>query len=189
MTNKLKLAAIILVAVSSQSFAASMADVATLSQQNKTQKALVVLQKLEASKKVATDIAQMTRGRLYFQADQLDKAYASYDLVSKSSDYWFESIEEKAHVMGRKGEFAKALALLQTTFAESFQSVIGPEPYFVAALTDLKICDYSAIFKVTKQFKERFRTRTTWVGFAIFTFRNNRTKSQNFRAVAIGAGN
>ena len=36
---------------------------------------------------------------------------------------------------------------------------MGPEPFFLRTLADLKICDYSDIFKTLKNFKERERAR------------------------------
>lgn len=137
--------------------------VGELAAANQPEKALRLLNKNEKSlsRQMSADLISMTRGRLFFQMNMLDQAYLAYDKVPKSSDFWLEAMEEKAHVMGRKSEYAKTLALLKTAMAEPFAPIIGPEPYFVAALTHLKICDYSSVFKVTGAFKNQFRDRIT----------------------------
>lgn len=141
----------------------SLRQVAILAKANQPAKALKLLNEISQAKNsnIAGDILAMTKGRVYFQLGLLDKAYEAYDSVPKSSDLWLESVEERAHVMGRKGDYAKAIALLQTVVAAPFDSIVGPEPYFVLAITDLKICDYAAIFKVTKDYKERFQPRVS----------------------------
>jgi hypothetical protein len=44
-----------------------------------------------------------------------------------------------------------------------FQDKIRTEPFFLASLAQLRVCDYSAMFKTIDQFKIRFRDRVkTW---------------------------
>lgn len=121
---------------------------------------LFVFDDLSFAASIDANLQHMQTARKLFEKGELDKAYAEYDKVSKDSDYWLESIEEKAHTMGRKGEFNQVISLLKTVTAETFNGVVGPEPYFVLALTHLKICNYSEIFNVTKLFKERFTQRS-----------------------------
>jgi tetratricopeptide (TPR) repeat protein len=139
--------------------ASTMQRVAILAKSDKPRAALAALKQVEKSKTVANDLIQLTYARLYFQTAELDKALAAYNKISPDSDFWLESVEEKAHVMGRKGEYASAISFLKTVTAVTFDGVIGPEPYFVEALTHLKICNYSEIFKVTERFKKRFKNR------------------------------
>ncbi|OFZ11525.1 MAG: hypothetical protein A2Z20_12890 [Bdellovibrionales bacterium RBG_16_40_8] len=106
------------------------------------------------------DLKIMTKARLYFEKGSLDKAYANYDMISRSSDFWLEAMEEKAQVMARKKEYASALALLQTVLSPTFDGIVGPEPYLLTALIQLKTCDYSSVFKTSQLFKERFKKRT-----------------------------
>ena len=106
-----------------------------------------------------SDWTHLKNARTFFGNAQLDKAIEHYNKVPASSDYWLEATEEKAHALGRKGDFAGVIAQLQTLFASTFDGVVGPEPYFVASLTYLKICDYTSVLKTNKQFKERFQSR------------------------------
>lgn len=108
---------------------------------------------------VGEDILEMNIGRLYFQLGRLDEAIESFDKVKKSSDFWLEAQEEKAHAFGRQREFNKVISTLMTVEAPMFDGQVGPEPYFVSALTSYKICDYTAIFKVSDLYKKRFKPR------------------------------
>lgn len=134
-------------------------------QKNRVVEALAILDKLivraarVSSTSAKSDLFIMTKARLLFQLGDLDKSEKTYASISKSSEYWLEAQEERAHISGRQGDFAKALAQLQSVMASPFESVVGPEPYFVSALTSLRICDYSAIFKTNENFKKRFVPR------------------------------
>lgn len=148
----------------------------------------------ESTKVVTSALSVMNKARVYFSKGELDKALSEYEKVPKSSDFWLESIEEKAHVMGRKKEYAKALALLQTPLSSAFVGLTGPEPYFVAALTHLKICDYSSIFKISSLFKERFKERVIALsqlknpeGQAVIQDFINRIANKPFHLETLGA--
>lgn len=126
---------------------------------NKVEKALALLGQIKADQHINADLLTMTKARLFFQMGKLDSSDKVYSEISKSSDYWFEAQEERAHINGRRADFSKALEQLQTVMTAPFESVVGPEPYFVAALTSLRICDYSAVFKTNENFKKRFSPR------------------------------
>jgi hypothetical protein len=109
------------------------------------------------------DIYRITKARVLTQANQLDLALENYNSITNKSSFWLASLEEKAEVTARKGDFAKAIGILQTTLAPQFKDQVHPATYFVAALTHLKICDYPGVFKVTNQFKEQIKPRVaTW---------------------------
>ena len=108
---------------------------------------------------VGQDLITMNIGRLYFQLGRLDEAIETFDKVKKSSDFWLEAQEEKAHAFGRQREYNKVISTLLTVQAPIFDGQVGPEPYFVSALTSFKICDYSTIFRTTEQYKKRFKPR------------------------------
>lgn len=105
------------------------------------------------------DLKLMQTARIQFGKGQSKKAIETYAKIQKGSEYWLEALEEQAHAYGRSGQYDKALANLKTVLAPQFTGLIGPEPYFVAALTELRICDYTAALKTTKEFKKEFKTR------------------------------
>lgn len=132
---------------------------------NKVSEAVSILKKLIVKKqqleKVNIDINQvyLTLGRAYYQMGKMDDAIVQYSFVEKSSDFWPESIEEKAwsYVVNKKEE--KALSQLETLMTPIFDQVIESEPYFLKALIHLRICDYYGVLKTTDHFKKRYITR------------------------------
>jgi tetratricopeptide (TPR) repeat protein len=130
-----------------------------LAVQNKTTQALALLNKVEANKSVSPDLLHLTKARIYFQTNKLDASIAEYNQIAEKSTYWLTSLDEKAQAFGRKGQYADVIATLQTAMAPIFADRVSPEVYFTAALTDLKICDYAAVFKVTEKFKKQMKPR------------------------------
>lgn len=122
-------------------------------------KALAVLMKAP-NNPVSTDLMTMTAARLLFQNGFLDAASKYYEKVPKDSDYWFDSQEELAWSQIRKGEPQNAIALTKTLVAPAFASQVGPEPFFLRSLSQIKVCDYPAVVATLNEFRERFKPRT-----------------------------
>jgi hypothetical protein len=108
---------------------------------------------------VSQDLIDLNLARLYFQLGQLDKALDFYEKVPKRSEFWLEATEEKSHAYGRRRDYDKVIATLETVMAPVFDGAIGPEPFFVESLTYFKICDYVDLFKTDELFKTRFKSR------------------------------
>lgn len=129
----------------------------------KAQVALNLLKQLvkNENRSAKLDINQiyLTLGRAYYQRAEMEEAIKAYERVDKSSDFWPESIEEKAWAYVSLHQEEKALAQLETLMTPLFDQVIGPEPYFLKSLTHLRLCDYNGVFKTTQLFKNRYRTR------------------------------
>lgn len=122
-----------------------------------------ILNKLDASDQVVIgdDQIAMAKARINYQNNKLDAAIQGYDSISKSSDYWLESIEEKAWAHLRQGHGHDAIADLQTLMTPSLAPQVGPETYFLASFSNLKICDYKSILKLHNEFKTRYKDRIT----------------------------
>lgn len=123
-------------------------------------KALAVLMKAP-NNPVSQDLMTMTAARLLFQNGFLDAAVKYYEKISKSSDYWFDAQEEIAWAQIRKGEPQNAIALTKTLVAPAFASQVGPEPFFLRSLSQIKVCDYPAVVSTLNDFRNRFKPRTT----------------------------
>ncbi len=121
-------------------------------------KALAVLMKAP-NNPVSQDLMTMTAARLLFQNGFLDAASKYYEKITKSSDYWFDAQEEMAWSQVRKGEPQNAIAITKTLVAPAFQSQVGPEPFFLRALSQLKVCDYPAVVTTLNTYRERFKPR------------------------------
>ena len=132
-----------------------------LAASNKTKPANAIIDQLLKKKTagVPQDRLLMTKARLVYQDGDMKKAIELYQQIPSASDYWLESLEEKAWAYLRIGEHGNALASLNTLKAPLFEPLVGPEPYFLAGLIHLRVCDYPKIFDSIKEFKEKFRPR------------------------------
>lgn len=129
--------------------------------QNQPAKAGPLLEELLKSKQtlIESDLIVMTVARMYFQINQLEKAITHYNMIDKSSDYWVESVEEKAWAYFRKGDYDHVQSDMKTLMHPMFVNQVGPEPFFLDGFAKLKVCDYPGIFKVIKDFKELHKDR------------------------------
>ncbi len=154
------LAIAIIQSASAQNASAGAFDRALeLALKNQTTQALAILNELDTKKQIAADLLHLTRARIYFQTEKLDAALEEYNQIPERSAFWLTSIDEKAQALGRKGRYADVIATLQTAMAPMFADRVSPEIYFTAALTNLKICDYATVFKVTEKFKTQMKPR------------------------------
>lgn len=109
------------------------------------------------------DRVWMTMGRVNYQARNFPQALEAYDKITAKSSSWFEALEERAWTYMQMGRPDDALAQLKTVLSPLFKDRPVSEPYFLTALAQLRICDYSALFKTIHEFKDRFRDRVkTW---------------------------
>jgi hypothetical protein len=97
--------------------------------------------------------------RVLYQRGKYNEALLSYDKVEKGSDYWIEAIEEKAWTHLKLDRPEQALAQLRSLNAPIFANQVGPEPFFLQALTNLRICAYPQVFGAIEQFKTTFQPR------------------------------
>ncbi len=121
-------------------------------------KALALLMKAP-NNPVSQDLMTITAARLLFQNGFLDAASKYYERVPKNSDYWFDAQEESAWSQIRKGEPQNAIAITKTLVAPAFTSQVGPEPFFLRSLSQLKVCDYPSVVGTLNDFRNRFKPR------------------------------
>lgn len=105
------------------------------------------------------DLKTLNLARKLYAKNELDKAIAEYDKVSKASDYWVESIEEKAWAQVRQNKYENAIATLKSVFNPVFAPYIGPETYVLSAFIALKMCDYKYAFDKIALFKAEMLPR------------------------------
>lgn len=109
--------------------------------------------------RVEKDRVLLTLGRIYYQEKSFDKALEAYEGIKAPSEFWFEALEERAWTHMQKEEPGRALGLLNTVVSPMFKDRVVSEPYFLMALAQLRTCDYAAVFKTMKAFKDRFRDK------------------------------
>lgn len=132
-----------------------------LAQNNELKSAVNLIQEVIDSDQetIGDDLIAMTAGRLFYQLGQLDKAKKFYNEVPKTSDYWLESVEEKAWAEVRRNDYDKALSHMETLMVPLFAPQIGPESYFLKTFVDIKICDYRDLFSTLKLFSKNIKPR------------------------------
>lgn len=130
--------------------------------QDQADRAAKLLANLMKSKNspVREDLMQLTAARLLYQNGYFSAALKYYEKLPKTSEYWTEAQEEMGWAYIRKGEPQNALALSQTLVASDLNYQVSPEAFFVRALAQLKVCDYTGVTETLKSFPKRFKERT-----------------------------
>jgi len=123
--------------------------------------ALAVLKPLASAPMSADehDRVLLTLARVQYQAGDDAAAIEAYSQIRKGGPAWLEALEERASAYMRLGRPQDALASLKTVLTPMFKDKILSEPYYLAALAQLRVCDFKAVFKTLALFKERFRDR------------------------------
>jgi tetratricopeptide (TPR) repeat protein len=106
------------------------------------------------------DLINLTAGRLLFQSGYFEAAAKYYEKIQKKSDYWLDAQEELAWTYLRKGETQNSIAISKSLMNSAFEAYLGPEPYFVESIGQLKVCDYPKVMEGLTQFPKRFKNRT-----------------------------
>ena len=105
------------------------------------------------------DRKTMRDARVAFEKKDFRRSISLYSKIPATSDYWPESLEERAWALVHVKEHDQALALVKTLTAPPVKSEIGAEPYLLSALVQLRLCDYDELFKVMKRFKSDVKLR------------------------------
>lgn len=108
---------------------------------------------------IGKDLVSLTYARVLFQKGDIDGALEAFNQIPKSSSIWIESVEERGWAHLRKEDYDKAVGETVTLLSPALVPLVGPESYFFANLTALKVCDYPRIFKNSELFKKRHRQR------------------------------
>lgn len=101
----------------------------------------------------------MRDARVAFEKKDFRRSISLYSKIPATSDYWPESLEERAWALVHVKEHDQALALVKTLTAPPVKFEIGAEPYLLSALVQLRLCDYDELFKVMKRFKSDVKPR------------------------------
>ena len=103
--------------------------------------------------------AYLTLGRVLYGAGDLTGSIDAYAKITRGSDVWFKGLEERGWANLKLDRPEEALSTVKTLMLPVFKDRVEAEPYFLASLIYLRVCDYKTIFKTIKTFKERFRPR------------------------------
>lgn len=101
----------------------------------------------------------MDSARALYGQGQIEESIEAYNKIPTQSDYWVEALEEKAWAYLRKGDNNKALSTVTAVTSELLAPQLGPEPYFLKALVDYRLCKIKGIFQDFELFKKRMKQR------------------------------
>jgi hypothetical protein len=107
----------------------------------------------------ASDIDLMTSARKAFKQNKLQEAIDIYSKVPVSSDFWLDSIEERAWAHTRNMNYEKALGDLKSVGNRFWSSQTGPETMMLSAFVSFKICAFKDVLRKVDQFKSRMHPR------------------------------
>lgn len=130
---------------------------------------------------ISKDDLYLALARLEYQQGEFDAAIDWYKKVSKGSDSWLLSKEEQAWAYIRVNEPNEAVAQLETATSPVFTAISGPESDFLNSFVNLMICDYSKVFKITKNFKKKHKKKI--VGLETLVKSNNSKLFKKFIAL------
>lgn len=106
-----------------------------------------------------SDKQLMADARSEYAKGNLKKAIQLYSKVQPESDFWLESIEERAWGWTRLNEYENALADLQSITSPVWSTQIGPESYMLSTFVSLKMCNYKEVLHKINLFKKRMLFR------------------------------
>lgn len=106
-----------------------------------------------------SDTELMDLARQKFAENKLEESIELYSKISSQSDFWLESIEERAWAYTRLNKFENALADMQSVSSSLWAPQVGPETYMLSTFISLKICDFKQVISKMNLFKKRMLTR------------------------------
>ncbi len=107
----------------------------------------------------ASDKQLMSDARSEYAKGNLKNSIQLYSKVQPESDFWLESIEERAWGWTRLNEYENALADLQSITSPVWSTQIGPESYMLSTFVSLKMCNYKEVLNKINLFKKRMLFR------------------------------
>ncbi len=138
--------------------------------------ALKVLAKIQSKDQKIKDDVALAQGRTLFNKGEYAKAYKSYKKISKKSDHWLSSVEERAWALIYLGKANQALADSHTLMSPLFRKVVSPEAFFLSAFAAYQVCDFTRVFKIIDQFKKVSRKKIENLESGLQTRRNPKSQ-------------
>lgn len=129
--------------------------------QGKEKKALKQVQKrsLKKGASVNRHSLNLLEARSLYQTGQYDLALKAYNRISKKSDLWLSSVEERAWAKIQLGQINGAIADTKTLLSPVFLDSVGPETFFLSSYVAHQVCDFATVFKITDTFKTKSKDR------------------------------
>ncbi len=120
---------------------------------------LVTFFAISAQAAKVSDLSQMNKARVLYEKNKLEEAIEAYSKIQHNSDFWLESLEERAWAKTRLGKYEEALADLKSIASPIWSSQVGPETFMLSTFVSLKICNYKDVVKKIAVFKKNISPR------------------------------
>lgn len=112
-----------------------------------------------AQVKNQNDVQTLNQARALYASGKLDEAVKLYDTITASSDFWLDSLEERAWAYTREKKYEKALGDLKSITNKVWAPQVGPETMMLSAFVSLKICAYKDVIDKVERFRKRMIPR------------------------------
>lgn len=106
-----------------------------------------------------SDLTVMNKARALYEKNKLEQSIELYSKIKHNSDFWLESLEERAWAKTRLGKFEEALGDLKSIASPIWSSQVGPETFMLSTFVSLKICAYKDVLAKVKIFKKTILPR------------------------------
>jgi outer membrane protein assembly factor BamD (BamD/ComL family) len=103
------------------------------------------------------DRARLTLARLLYETKDFDGALAVYDSIDRHGASGAEALEERAWTELALGRPQEAIAHLKSVTSPLYADMANAEAFYALTLSQLRICDFSEVFKSIDRFKDRYR--------------------------------
>jgi len=104
------------------------------------------------------DLSLMNIARIYYELEKFENANTWYEQVDRSSDYWAQSLFERAWTNFMLTRLNRTLGNLLTLRAPYFESIeYNPEGELLRALTFFYLCEYDEAKRQLLKFERRYK--------------------------------
>jgi hypothetical protein len=104
------------------------------------------------------DLALINIARIYYELEKYENADEYYKQVDRESDFWAQSLFERAWTKFILTDLNNTLGLLLTLKAPYYQQLeYNPEGDILRALTFFYLCDYEAAQRILLQFEDKYK--------------------------------
>lgn len=123
------------------------------------------------------DLALVNVARIYYGLERFDEADKWYDMVSRDSTYWAQSLFERAWAKFFRQEINKSLGLLLTVESPYFNEVeYIPEVTVLRSLTFFNLCEYTEVERLLINFENETRPASAEMGAFLEQYKSNEGK-------------
>ncbi len=97
-------------------------------------------------------LATLGKARAYYSQGDFERSIASYEQVTRFSNDWFESLDERGWSYFQAAQFGNALGAVHSVHAPYFDDRLRPESFVLKATTYFQVCHFDRVRKTLDDF-------------------------------------